>query len=84
VFDALWNGEGGKDASLADANIEAQGLRQMNDSGAIESIINEVLAANAKSVENFRAGKNKAFNALVGQVMKATKGKRIRRKSTNC
>ncbi|WP_332671631.1 Asp-tRNA(Asn)/Glu-tRNA(Gln) amidotransferase subunit GatB [Aromatoleum sp.] len=75
VFDALWNGDGAKDANSADAIIEAQGLRQMSDSGAIESIIDEVLAANAKSVEEFRAGKDKAFNALVGQVMKATKGK---------
>ncbi|GAB2180892.1 Asp-tRNA(Asn)/Glu-tRNA(Gln) amidotransferase subunit GatB [Denitratisoma sp. agr-D3] len=71
VFDALWNGEG-KDA---DAIIEAKGLKQITDSGAIEAIIDEVLAANQKSVEEFRAGKDKAFNALVGQAMKATKGK---------
>ncbi len=55
--------------------IESEGLRQMNDAGAIEKIIDEVLAANQKSVEEFRAGKEKAFNALVGQAMKATKGK---------
>jgi aspartyl-tRNA(Asn)/glutamyl-tRNA(Gln) amidotransferase subunit B len=55
--------------------IEARGLKQMSDSGAIEKIVDEVLAANQKSVEEFRAGKDKAFNALVGQVMKATKGK---------
>ncbi|MDE2598214.1 MAG: Asp-tRNA(Asn)/Glu-tRNA(Gln) amidotransferase subunit GatB [Rhodocyclaceae bacterium] len=71
VFDALWNGEG-KDA---DAVIEAKGLKQITDTGAIEAIIDEVLAANSKSVEEFRAGKDKAFNALVGQAMKATKGK---------
>jgi len=71
VFDALWNGEG-KDA---DAVIEAKGLKQITDSGAIEKLIDEVLAANQKSVEEFRAGKEKAFNALVGQAMKATKGK---------
>ena len=71
VFDALWNGEG-KDA---DAIIEARGLKQISDSGALEKIIDEVLAANPKSVEEFRAGKEKAFNALVGQAMKATRGK---------
>jgi len=71
VFDALWAGEG----TDADAVIEARGLKQISDSGAIESLIDEVLAANPKSVEEFRAGKEKAFNALVGQVMKATKGK---------
>ena len=71
VFDALWGGEG-KDV---DAIIEARGLKQISDSGALEKIIDEVLAANPKSVEEFRAGKEKAFNALVGQAMKATKGK---------
>ncbi|NMG13968.1 Asp-tRNA(Asn)/Glu-tRNA(Gln) amidotransferase subunit GatB [Aromatoleum bremense] len=75
VFAALWNGEGGTGADAADRIIEAQGLRQTNDSGAIESIIDEVLAANQKSVDEFRAGKDKAFNALVGQVMKASRGK---------
>ena len=75
VFAALWNGEGGTGADAADRIIEAQGLRQTNDSGAIESIIDEVLAANQKSVNEFRAGKDKAFNALVGQVMKASRGK---------
>jgi len=58
-----------------DAVIEAKGLRQMNDSGALEKIIDEVMAANAPMVEQFRAGKDKAFNALVGLVMKASKGK---------
>ncbi len=71
VFDALWNGEG-KDA---DAIIDAQGLKQVTDASAIEPIIDEVLAANPKSVEEYRAGKEKAFNALVGQVMKASRGK---------
>ncbi|GAB1391874.1 Asp-tRNA(Asn)/Glu-tRNA(Gln) amidotransferase subunit GatB [Rhodocyclaceae bacterium] len=71
VFEALWSGEG-KDA---DAIIEARGLKQVSDASAIEPIIDEVLAANQKSVEEFRAGKDKAFNALVGQIMKATKGK---------
>jgi aspartyl-tRNA(Asn)/glutamyl-tRNA(Gln) amidotransferase subunit B len=71
VFDALWNKEG----DSADAIIDAQGLKQVTDSGAIEAIIDEVLAANQKSVEEFRAGKEKAFNALVGQCMKASKGK---------
>ncbi len=71
VFDALWNGDG-KDA---DAIIEVRGLRQVSDASAIEPIIDEVLAANPKSVEEFRTGKEKAFNALVGQVMKASKGK---------
>ena len=71
VFDALWTGQG----SEVDAVIEARGLKQMSDSGELERIIDEVLAANAKSVEEYRAGKDKAFNALVGQAMKATKGK---------
>jgi len=71
VFDALWTGEG----SDVDALIEAKGLKQMSDSSELEKIIDEVLAANSKNVEEFRAGKEKAFNALVGQAMKATKGK---------
>jgi aspartyl-tRNA(Asn)/glutamyl-tRNA(Gln) amidotransferase subunit B len=71
IFDALWAGEG-KDA---DAVIEARGLRQITDSGAIEAMVDAVLAANPKSVEEFRDGKDKAFNALVGQVMKAARGK---------
>jgi aspartyl-tRNA(Asn)/glutamyl-tRNA(Gln) amidotransferase subunit B len=71
VFDALWTGAG----SEVDAVIEAQGLKQMSDSGELERIVDEVLAANAKSVEEYRAGKDKAFNALVGQAMKASKGK---------
>ena len=70
VFEGLWEGAGD-----VDAIIEARGLKQMSDSGALEQIIDAVLAANPKSVEEFRAGKDKAFNALVGQVMKASKGK---------
>ncbi len=71
VFEALWTGEG----SDVDAVIEAKDLKQSNDTGELERILDEVLAANAKSVEEFRAGKEKAFNALVGQAMKASKGK---------
>jgi aspartyl-tRNA(Asn)/glutamyl-tRNA(Gln) amidotransferase subunit B len=71
VFEALWNGEG----ATADEVIDKQGLKQVTDTGAIEAMIDEVLAANQKSVDEFRAGKDKAFNALVGQVMKASKGK---------
>ena len=71
VFEALWNGEG----ATADEIIDRQGLKQVTDSGAIEAMIDAVLAANQKSVDEFRAGKEKAFNALVGQVMKASKGK---------
>jgi aspartyl-tRNA(Asn)/glutamyl-tRNA(Gln) amidotransferase subunit B len=71
VFEALWSGE----ASDVDAVIEAKGLKQMNDSGALEKIVDEVIAANPGNVEQFKAGKDKAFNALVGQVMKASKGK---------
>ncbi len=71
VFEALWNGEGAD----VDAVIESRGLRQMNDAGALEKIVAEVVAAHPKSVEEFRAGKDKALNALVGQVMKASQGK---------
>ena len=71
VFDALWNGDG----DGVDALIEAKGLRQMSDTGELEKIIDAVLAANAKNVEEVRAGNAKAFNALVGQAMKATQGK---------
>ena len=70
VFDAMWAGEGD-----ADSIIEKRGLKQMSDSGELENIVDGVLAANPKSVEEYRAGKEKAFNALVGQAMKATKGK---------
>ena len=70
VFEALWNGEGDVDAIIA-----AKGLKQESDSGAIEVIIDEVLKANPAMIEEFKAGKEKAFNALVGQAMKASKGK---------
>jgi aspartyl-tRNA(Asn)/glutamyl-tRNA(Gln) amidotransferase subunit B len=78
VFDALWNQEAAADAppqAQVDALIEAKGLKQMNDTGALEAIIAQVIAANEKNVAEYRAGKEKAFNALVGQVMKASKGK---------
>ncbi len=71
VFEVLWSGE----ATDVDAVIEAKGLKQMNDTGALEKIVDEVIAANPGNVEQFKAGKDKAFNALVGQVMKASKGK---------
>jgi len=74
VFAAMWTEPADGD-DLADRIIESRGLKQISDAGAIEKIVDEVLAANPKSVEEFRAGKEKAFNALVGQVMKATKGK---------
>ncbi|AXK38754.1 Asp-tRNA(Asn)/Glu-tRNA(Gln) amidotransferase subunit GatB [Crenobacter cavernae] len=70
VFDALWDGE-----LEADAVIERDGLKQVSDAGAIEKLVDEALAANPKAVEEFRAGKEKALNALAGQVMKASKGK---------
>ena len=71
VFEALWAGEG----SDADAVIEAKGLRQISDTGALDRIIEEIVAANPDNVAQVRAGKDKAFNALVGQIMKASKGK---------
>jgi aspartyl-tRNA(Asn)/glutamyl-tRNA(Gln) amidotransferase subunit B len=90
VFDSLWlppitgsmsAKEDGSDSFHAsgvvadvDAVIAAKGLKQLNDASALEAIVDQVLAANAKSVEEYRAGKDKAFNALVGQVMKASKG----------
>jgi aspartyl-tRNA(Asn)/glutamyl-tRNA(Gln) amidotransferase subunit B len=70
VFEGLWNGEG-----EVDAIIEAKGLKQMNDTGELEKIIDEVLAANPKNVEEFKAGNTKALNGLVGPIMKASKGK---------
>ena len=70
VFEAMAAGEGGPDAI-----IEKRGLRQISDSGAIEALVDQVLAANAKLADDYRAGKEKAFNALVGQVMKASQGK---------
>ena len=71
VMDSLWSGDG----QTVDAIIESKGLKQMNNSSALDAIIDDVLATNATMVEQFRAGKEKAFNALVGMVMKASKGK---------
>jgi aspartyl-tRNA(Asn)/glutamyl-tRNA(Gln) amidotransferase subunit B len=81
VFDTLWTNTATSSTDKAaalqqvDAVIDAKGLKQMNDSGALEAIIDEVLAANPDNVAQYRAGKDKAFNALVGQAMKASKGK---------
>ena len=71
VFDAIWNGEG----TNVDALVETKGLKQMNDTGELEAIVDSVLAANPKNVEEYRAGNSKALNALVGQIMKGSKGK---------
>ena len=70
VFDAMWAGEGD-----ADAIVASRGLKQISDEGAIERVVDEVLAANPATVAEFRAGKEKAFNSLVGKAMAATKGK---------
>ncbi len=76
VFDALWSGGvAAQGPERVDALIDTLGLKQMNDTGALEAIVDEVIAANTRSVDEYRAGKDKAFNALVGQVMKASKGK---------
>jgi aspartyl-tRNA(Asn)/glutamyl-tRNA(Gln) amidotransferase subunit B len=74
VFAAMWDAKSGDD-NLADTIIDAKGLKQISDSGALGAIVDEVLAANAKSVEQYRAGKEAAINALIGQAMKASKGK---------
>jgi len=71
VFDALWSGEG----TQVDALIDAKGLRQLNDSSALEGIVDTVIAANPKNVAEYRAGNAKALNALVGQIMKGSAGK---------
>ena len=70
VFEAMWNAEGNVDQIIA-----AKGLKSDADSGAIEAMIEELLITNVTMVEEFKAGKEKAFNALVGQIMKASKGK---------
>jgi aspartyl-tRNA(Asn)/glutamyl-tRNA(Gln) amidotransferase subunit B len=76
IFAILWEeAVTGKAISTVDQVIDAKGLKQISDSGAIEAIIDQVLAANQKSVEEFRSGKEKAFNALVGQIMKVSQGK---------
>jgi aspartyl-tRNA(Asn)/glutamyl-tRNA(Gln) amidotransferase subunit B len=74
VFSLMWEAQS-EDEHLADAIIEREGLKQISDSGALEAIVDEVLANNAKSVEQYRAGKEAAINALIGQCMKASKGK---------
>ena len=71
VLDALWAGE----SPDVDALIESKGLKQMNDSGALEKIVDDVLAANPKNIEQYKAGNSKALNALVGQIMKGSQGK---------
>ena len=70
VFDAMWAGEGD-----ADQVIEAKGLKQITDTGAIEAIIDAIITANPQQVEQFRAGKEKVFGFFVGQVMKQSQGK---------
>ncbi len=70
VFEAMWNGEGD-----ADAVIEKKGLKQITDTGAIETIIDKIIADNPQQVEQYRSGKDKVFGFFVGQVMKATQGK---------
>lgn len=70
VFDAMWNGEGD-----ADAIIDARGLKQVSDEGEIIKLVDLVLHANPAIVAEYRAGKEKAFNSLVGKVMAASKGK---------
>jgi aspartyl-tRNA(Asn)/glutamyl-tRNA(Gln) amidotransferase subunit B len=70
VFDAMWAGEG-----TPDEIIERRGLKQISDSGAIEKIVDQVIAVNPQQVADYKGGKEKAFNSLVGQVMKASKGK---------
>ena len=71
VFDLLWDGHG----STADAIIEAKGLKQISDSGAIEKIVDEVLAKSAAQIADFKSGKEKALMSIVGMVMKASQGK---------
>ncbi len=71
IFTAIWEKKGDD----VDALIESLGLKQISDTGAIEAIVDSVLAANEKMVQEYRSGKEKAFNALVGQTMRATKGK---------
>jgi aspartyl-tRNA(Asn)/glutamyl-tRNA(Gln) amidotransferase subunit B len=70
VFDAVWAGDGDPDAIIA-----KRGLKQISDSAELEAICDQVIAANAQQVVDYKGGKDKAFNSLVGQVMKLTKGK---------
>jgi aspartyl-tRNA(Asn)/glutamyl-tRNA(Gln) amidotransferase subunit B len=71
VFEALWNGEG----DSADAIIDSKGLKQVTDTGAIEAVINEVIAASPQQLADYRGGKDKLFGYFVGEVMKRSKGK---------
>jgi aspartyl-tRNA(Asn)/glutamyl-tRNA(Gln) amidotransferase subunit B len=89
VFDALWAageiagaliasdyvGRAAEDLARIDQVIDDKGLKQLNDTGALEKIVDDVISANAKNVAEFKAGNEKALNALVGQIMKASKGK---------
>ena len=75
VFTALYDGEGGEGANAADKIIEAKGLKQETDTGAIKAMVEEVIANNQQMVDEYKGGKEKAFNGLVGQVMKASRGK---------
>jgi aspartyl-tRNA(Asn)/glutamyl-tRNA(Gln) amidotransferase subunit B len=79
VFPDLWHGKnvglGKADLPRLTAYFEGEGVRQISDAGAIEKLVDEVLAKNARQVADYRAGKEKAFNSLVGQVMKASQGK---------
>ncbi|MGO4382180.1 Asp-tRNA(Asn)/Glu-tRNA(Gln) amidotransferase subunit GatB [Pseudoduganella sp. RAF19] len=74
VFGAMWEAKS-QDPNLVDVIIDQKGLKQISDTGALEAIVNEVIANNEKSVEQYRAGKEAAINALIGQAMKASKGK---------
>ncbi len=75
VFEAMWNNEGGTEETAADKIIEAKGLKQITDSAAIESIIDEIITNNPAQVEQFQSGKDKVFGFFVGQVMKVSQGK---------
>jgi len=75
VFQALWADEGSNDEGAADKVIESKGLKQITDSGAIEAMIDEIIANNEGQVEQYRSGKEKVFGFFVGQVMKASQGK---------
>jgi aspartyl-tRNA(Asn)/glutamyl-tRNA(Gln) amidotransferase subunit B len=74
LFGDMWAAKSAND-NLVDELIESKGLKQISDTGALEAIVNEVIANNAKSVEQYRAGKEAAINALIGQAMKASRGK---------
>ena len=74
VFSALYEREGGDADDAADKIIEEKGLKQETDTGAIKAIVEDVIAKNQAMVDEYRGGKEKAFNGLVGQVMKASRG----------